>query len=176
MKRTVLIAVIVAAVTCATPVWTQGGRPDRPSGPGDPVMSSAAVVAMPPRARAISHMASALRLSKDQTAKLTKITSANEKKIRSLEQAAANASKALRASLLGSKYNAKNSRALAAKAEKAEAALISADIDEWTQIHSILTAKQAAQLQKVMMSQRQGLAGPPPGFPPNGAPTPKGAR
>ncbi len=176
MKRLILIAAILAALACAASVWSQGARPGGPGGPGAPAMSCAATAVMPPHVQMIDHMVPALHLSKDQTAKLKKIVSTNGKKMRSLEQSAANASRALHASLLSSKYSAKNTKALAAKAEKAEAALIAASIDEWTQIHSVLTAKQSAALQRAMPAERPGPAGPPPGFPPYGGPAPKGAR
>jgi Spy/CpxP family protein refolding chaperone len=82
-------------------------------------------------------------------------------------QKSAEATKALRAALLASDYSAQNVRDLATKAENAEAEVVTASIETWTQLRAILTADQVSKLQEVMSMPRQGLG---PGGPPSGNP------
>lgn len=182
MKRIVLIITILAVVICTVSVWSQSGHPGRPGngesgrpfGMGRSMMSCPAMAVMPPHAGMVDRLTQPLQLTKAQTAKLNKIVAGNEKKMRSLREVASKSSQALHASLLAVKYSAKNVKNLSIKAEKAEAALISASIDEWTQIRSILTSKQSANLQKVMGAHRPGPGAP--GFPQSPAPAQNGVR
>lgn len=112
----------------------------------------------------IDHLSQSLKLTKDQTAKLKKIAADSEKTIAPLRQCAAKSSQALRAALLAAKYDTKNVKNLAAKAEAAEAKIINTSIDTWTKTRAVLTSAQAANLQKNMSMQRQRPAGgSPPG-------------
>ena len=178
MKRTVVVTVVLALAICATAVWSQG--PPGQGGPGGPGgmrgfgMSCPAMAVMPPHTGMLDRMADALQLTDDQITKLKETMTKNDETVRPLVQKSADASKALRAALLASDYNAQTVKDLAAKAEKAEADVIAASIEVWTQIRSILTKDQAAALQEAMNMPRQGPgpAGPPPGGP--GVPPPPG--
>ena len=125
------------------------------------MMSCPAMAVRPPSAFMVDRLAATLGLTKDQTAQLKKITADNDKKISALQQTAAKATQALRAAVLATKYDAKNVKALALKADKAESAVINASIDAWTQIRAILTAKQSAGLEKAMEARRFAPGGPP---------------
>jgi len=167
MKKTVVIAVVLAALACATVAWSQG--PPGPGGMGRPMMSSPAMAVMPPHAGMVNRMTEALQLTEDQTSKLETITAKNDENVRTLSQKSEDASKALHDALLAANFDAQKVKDLAATAEKAEAALIGASIDEWTQIRAILTTDQAKGLQDVMSVRGPGPGqrpfGPPPGGP-----------
>ena len=169
MKRRVLVAAALIAISCTVAVWSQGQRPNHPGfgRPGGFRISCPAMATMPLRTGMIDRMGQTLKLTSSQTAKLKKISAANTKKIDSLQQAAEKSSQSLRSAMLASKYNSKNIKSLAAKAEKAEAAVVNANIDEWTQIRSILTASQLTKLKSTISAARPGPgagpAGPPPG-------------
>lgn len=163
MKKIVLIAAALAIVISAVAVWSQGGHSARPGGP---MMSCPVMAVMPPQAGMIDHMAKTLQLTKDQTAKLKKIAAESDKTLQPLQSSASKSSQALRSAILASKYNAKNVKDLAAKAEKAEAKVVTASIDIWTRIRLVLTASQSAKLRESMSIKRptqgQGPSGPPP--------------
>ncbi len=182
MKTAVLIAVALAALLCTAPVWSQG--PPAPGGFGGMRgamgggMACPAIATMPPTARMIDRVADTLQLTQDQATKLKAAMTKCEETTLSLSQKAADATKALRDALLAPTYDAQKVKDLAAAAEKAEAALVSARIDEWTQIRSILTADQVKKLQEAMAVPRGGQrpvgrqrpGAPPPG--PDEAPPP----
>jgi len=104
-------------------------------------------------------MADTVEFTAEEIAELKSIISKSDESIKSLSQKAADSSRALRNALLASEYDVENVKALALAAEKAEAAVIGAHIDEWTRIRSILTADQVKKY-KEMTSKRS--AGPPP--------------
>jgi Spy/CpxP family protein refolding chaperone len=125
------------------------------------MMFCPAMAAMPPQAGMIDRMAETLQLTHDQSAKLKKVSAKSDQTLRPLTQKSAEASKALRAALLASDYNTKKVKDLAAKAEKAEAEVVTASIGTWTQIRAILTKSQIAKMQKTMNIPVQGPSGPP---------------
>ena len=98
----------------------------------------------------------------------------NDKSIRSLAQKAAEAARAVHEAVLASSYDAQNVKDLAAKAQTAEAEVVTASIEAWTQIRSILTEDQASALKDAMSALRRGPGQAPPGPPPGeaGAPPP----
>ncbi|MEN6520684.1 MAG: periplasmic heavy metal sensor [Armatimonadota bacterium] len=168
MKKIVLVAAVLAIVISAVAVWSQSGRR---GGPGGMMASMAACpqsAVITPQAGMIDHMSKTLKLTKTQTAKLKKIAADGDKTLRPLRSSAAKSSNALRSAMLASKYNSKNVKIIAAKAEKAEAKIVTASIDTWTRMRLVLTASQSAKLQKAMKMdqppQGQGPAGPPPGM------------
>lgn len=174
MKKVAVVAIMLTAMICTPSAWCQG-RPaaGRPGHMGGPMMSCPAMAVMPMRVEMINHFASTLKLSSAQSAKLKQIAAKSDKTLRSLQLTADKSTKALHSALLAPKYNAKNVNGLAAKAEKAEANIVAASIDAWTQARSVLTANQIKKLQAVMSKQRPGFgqrpAGPPPvagAFPP----------
>lgn len=129
-------------------------------------MSSPAMALVPLPPGAIDRASEALGLTDDQTTKLKAAVSDSELSIHSLSQKSADATRSLHDALMASDYDAQKVKNLAAAAEKAEAAVISARIDEWTQVRSVLTADQSKGLQG-MGTQRPGRdmrpGGPPPG-------------
>ena len=180
MKKTVLISAIILALACAITVWSQGDlsakssqkKTGNPPRMGKMILSPAMAVT-PPSEEMVSRLDKSLNLTSTQTAKIKKIISGNEKKLTTLEKAATKASQELRTSLLKSSYDSKKVNALAAKALSAEKAVVNASISEWTQIRSVLTYKQSANLPNALkMDTRRGGPGEPPsGFaPPPGGP------
>jgi Spy/CpxP family protein refolding chaperone len=167
MKKTMMITLALGAAICATAVWSQS-RPG-PGGLGGFMMSCPAMAVMPPQGMMLDRLSGTLQLTKSQSAKLKQVTAKNDKTLRPLTQKAAEASKALRSAVLASKYDARKVKDLASKAQKAEAAVVNASIDEWTQIRAILKPDQAARLQKAIS---RGPSGPGPLGPPPGAPPP----
>jgi len=176
MKRKAIVAVVLTVAVCATVVWSQGppgGRapggpmgPGGPGGPGGPMMACPAMAVMPPPSMMFEREAKTLQLTHDQLAKIKKALSKNEQAMKSLRKASADTTKALRTALTAPTYNAAAVKALAVKAEKAEASIVNANIDTWTQIRDVLSKTQTAKLQKAMSARRPGPFGPPP--PPQG--------
>jgi Spy/CpxP family protein refolding chaperone len=102
-------------------------------------------------------------LTDDQMSKIKYAISKNRDTLRPLQQKSVEASRALRAAVLSSAYDPANVKTLAAAAEKAEADVVSASIDAWTNIRSILTADQAAKLQELMERPQPGRGQGPSG-------------
>ena len=169
MKKTALIAAALAAAICGTAVWSQGTRgTDRPGRFRGFRFSTSAMAVMPPPAGMIDRMAEMLQLKSDQVAKLKKIAVAGDKTLEPLRQEAAKASFALRSAILAPKYSAKTVNDLAAKAEKAEAKLVAASINEWTKIRAVLTASQLSELRSTGGAHSWGPGRRPEGSPPAG--------
>jgi Spy/CpxP family protein refolding chaperone len=122
---------------------------------------------MPPQAGMIDHLSDALSLTDDQATKLNKIITNGDETIRTLTQKSADASKSLRTAVMASKFDVQKVKDLAAAAQKAEAAVISASIDEWVQIRNVLTTDQVEKLQEMMTVQRPGKGRGPDGTPPS---------
>jgi len=140
-------------------------------------MACPAMAVMPPQSFMLDRLAETLQLSAAQLTKLKEIAAKSDQTVRTLSQKAAEASKAVRTSLFASDFDAQKVKDLAATAQTAEAAIISASIDEWAQIRANLSADQAAKLQE-LMSMRGPGAGPGPGGPPppgGEPPSPEGA-
>lgn len=132
-----------------------------------------------PQPGMLERMADMLQLSDDQMTKLQTVMAANGKIVQPLMQKSGEACKALHDAVLAAEYDAANVKALAVKAEKAEADVVAANIDVWTQVRAILTADQIAALQQAMNAphqgpgQGQGPGGPPPPGGPGGPPPPQ---
>lgn len=167
MRNTVLMTTALALVVCTAPAWGQGPPgPGRPPGGVGGGMSCPAMAAMAPPSAVIDRMAETLGLTKSQVTKLRAAMTKCEESIKSLSQKSGEATKAMRDAIAASDYDAQKVTDLANAAVKAEVAVLSARLDEWTQIRSILTADQAKGLQESMTMQRPGQvprpAGPPP--------------
>lgn len=177
MRNTILIAVALAAVVCASPVYSQG-RPGAggPRGTGGLSASCPVMAITPPQASALDRLADAFQLTEDQSSKLKSVLTKSDETVSALSKKSAEATKELKTAVMAADFDAVNVKALADKAEKAEAAVVNAIIDEWIQIRSILTADQVKTLQETMSKQQgsgQRPAGPPPGadgFTPPSAP------
>ena len=131
------------------------------------MMSCPAMVLMAPSAKAIESSADTLGLTDEELTSLKATVSKADETLTSLTQKASSATKALREALMATEYDAQKVKDLAAAAEKAEAAVISARIDEWTQLRAILTADQITKLQSSGM-QRPNQGSRPSGPPPSG--------
>lgn len=178
MKKTAVLAVTLAIALAiaigGTTVWSQGGRPMRngQGGPGGPGgfggMTSAVMAVAPPQSTMLDREAQMLGLTEEQVAQLKPILTNGEKTIKPLSQKAADASKALREAVLAKEFDNEKVKTLTAAAQKAELAVINAEIDEWSKIRPVLTADQIATLQKMggqrppMMGGQGGPMGPPP--------------
>ncbi len=165
MKKIVLVAVVLAALACSAVIWSQG----RPGPAGPPRIGCPATATMPPQAAMLDRLADALALTEDQAAQLKDVLEASDATIPPLVETAGESCKALREALFATDYDAAQVAELATKAESAEAAIVTASIDVWTQIRSILRADQIAALQEVMSA-------PPPGPRPGGRPGPPPSR
>lgn len=167
MKKRAFVAAAFAVAVLTTVVWSQGPPgPGGPGGMGRPMMSCPAMASMTPQGPMFDQAAKTLQLTHDQSARLKKILAKSGQTQRTLMQRSGDASKTLRTALLAPDYSTKKINDLAAKAEKAEASVVAANISSWTQIRSILSKSQAARLQKTMTMRGPGPGGPPPGFPP----------
>lgn len=168
MKKTVLVAITLLTVFCVVPAWCQGqSGPGGPGGPGGGMISCPAMAIAPPSAAMVDRLAENLSLTEDQTTKLKAVMTKSENTITPLSKKLTEATKALRSALTASTFDADNVKVLAAAAEKAEAAVVSARIDEWIQMRSILTAEQVTKLQATANKRPSGMGrnqmGPPPG-------------
>lgn len=76
MKTAVLIAVVMTAVMCAVPAWSQGGRPGGPGGHGGP--GGAMMCPPPPPAAAIDAITKEFTLSTSQSTSLEAILKTND--------------------------------------------------------------------------------------------------
>ena len=163
MRKTVLVVVALAALTCAMAAWSQGPPP--PGGPGGHGMASTAMAIMPPPAAMLDGLTKMLSLTTDQAASLKTVLTANDTALSTLQKTAAEACKAFRTAALASTYVEDDVSAARKAAEEAEAAVVDQCLVAWSQIRPILTADQLATLQ----------AGPGPGFPPPGGQPPSGS-
>jgi Spy/CpxP family protein refolding chaperone len=162
MKQRAVIGAMLAVAVCATVVWSQGPPPGRGGLDGPMMMSCPAMADMPPPPGMFDRMAGTLQLTHDQLAKLKKACAKSDQRMKPLRKPSADATKALRTALTASDFSAKRVKDLAAKAERSEANIVAASIDNWTQIRSILSKSQAAKLQKAMSMHGPGPGGPPP--------------
>jgi len=199
MKRVVATVAVLALVLCAAvAVWgapptpppdqqppvAPGPGPGGPGpmgpGPGAPPTQPRpgavcpAMALMPPTPL-FAHLASVLQITDEQKEKLNTARNKFDEAQRPLRDKCLEATKALRDAMLADEHDAKKTQDLAAAAEKAEAALLAAEIDTWGQIRSILTSAQLAKLRELLSGPiRQPPGGPParPEPPPPSGPAP----
>ncbi|MCE5323011.1 periplasmic heavy metal sensor [bacterium] len=171
MKTKVLIGLVLAMILCMTPVWCQQGGP-RQGGVG---MSSVVMTVMPPQANMIDRLAEQLDLTEDQVSSLKTVLTEGNTTVQSLQKTSSSAAQALRKALFASTYDADAVADAAAKAEKAEAAVVTASINVWVQIREVLTADQITALQSATTFSGgpggPGGQGRPGGPPPDGSST-----
>lgn len=156
MKKILLVAAL-ATVICTTPAWSQGrsgGRGGQGMGMG--MMSSPAMSVKIPQANMIDRLADSLQLTDDQKTQLKSIITKGTETLNTLTKKSTASSKVLREAILATSYDAQKVKDLAATAERDEAAEVSASIDVWTQIRSVLSADQIKQLNDVMGKQGIG--------------------
>ena len=177
VKITVLIAVVLTTALLAMTAWSQGEQqPGRggqsgnrgQGGQGGPggigrqggANSCPAMAIGLPAPAMIGRMIEQLGLTEDKIAKLKEIGTKSETTMPALIKASADATKALRTAITAAIYDEKKVTELAITAEKAEAALITARIEDWTKIRAIVTAEQAQKLlERPMMMRNSGGPG-----------------
>ena len=98
-------------------------------------------------------MTSKLSLTDEQAESLKEVVKESESNMQTLTKKASEASQALKNALYASEYDATKVKSLATTAQTAEAAIVTARIDVWTQIRSILSASQVSKLKELMNSQ-----------------------
>lgn len=124
-------------------------------------MMCAAMAVTPPQISAIERLCDSAQLSEAQLTKLDTVL--GKSSLSGLQKKSSAATKALREAITGSKFDADKVKALSAKAEKAEADVVSASIDTWSKVFSILSPEQGAKLRESM--SRQPAMGNKPGMP-----------
>jgi len=129
----------------------------------------------PPQAVMLERLTASLELTDEQTTQLSDVVTAGDKTAKTLQAKATKATKALKTALIAASFDEKTVRDLASAAQKAEADIITASIDEWVKIRAILSDTQVTALQKAMTPTTRGgrgQGGPPPdgagGPPPEG--------
>lgn len=129
----------------------------------------------PPSAMMFEMGAERLHLSNEQVDKLKTLVINAEQTLRPLREKCRETTDALRAGLFAPDKDANALRGLADNAEKAEAAVIAAELDVWVKVKTTLNPEQLKMLQEMMGRGR----GPMPMMPPpNGTqpPVPPGPR
>ncbi|MDH7601877.1 MAG: periplasmic heavy metal sensor [Armatimonadota bacterium] len=191
MKRTMLFVVAVVLI-CALAADAQmrvgtGQRAQNPPpgggmGFGMGFGMCATMAVAPPTAAMVDRMTD-LQLTEDQATRLKSILTESEKQLMSLRQKVADACRALREAVFAEQYDSAKVQALASEAQKAESAVLSAELQTWAQIRSVLTAEQVNKLQGPVgwrggprQGGSRGAGGQPGGFaappPPPGGPQP----
>ena len=173
MKKTVFIVLALALIACATAVIGQAPAGPPPMAPGVKGGVSCPAMALAPPPAMVFERADALQLTDDQKTKLKDSLAKGEETLQPLRQKAMEATRALREALFAASFDAAKVSELAASAEKADAAIVKAEVETWTQIRSILTADQVTKLQELMgrrmgqgHNRNRGGGGAAPGAPP----------
>lgn len=184
----IALLVIAAWAQAPTPPPQQGpppgmGMPGMPGMPGmggpggfRPMMACPASALMPPPVMMIEMASERLQLTNEQVNKLKTLLGNADQTLRPLRDKSREATEALRGAVFAPDKDAKALQELAGNAEKAEAAVTSAEVDIWTQVKSILKPEQLKMMQEMMGRGpgRQMPMMPPPGGPqpPAGPPPP----
>ena len=185
-----ITVVLVLALALAYVAWAQGPAPTPPpqgpppgmgmpgmGGPGGfrPMQPCAANALNLPQPMLFGMAADRLKLSNEQVDKLKTMVITAEQALRPLRDKSREAPDALRAGVFDPGKDAQALRELADKAEKAEATVISAQLDAWAKLKAELKAEQLNTLQEMMGRGRGPMPMmPPPNGPPPIAPPPVG--
>ena len=172
LRQTVFIVMAFALMACGSTVVGQEGAGAPPPGgfarPGMGGMTPCPATALAPPPAGFVDRAEPLQLTDDQKTKLKDILAKGEETLMPLRQKAGEASRTLRQALFAPEFDAQKVAQLAAEAEKAETAIIKAEIDVWAKIRGVLTADQVTKLQDMMGRMgggrrgRRGGGAPPP--------------
>jgi Spy/CpxP family protein refolding chaperone len=128
---------------------------------------------MMPPPQMFARMGDMLQLTEDQKTKLNTIFQKADTVRGPLAEKARNASEGLRAAALADQCDTGKLQEMAAQAERAEADLVKAEIDNWAQVRTVLTVDQVKKLREMMTpapGMRPGAGPPPAGAPPRRAP------
>ncbi len=170
MKRAVIFAVALILVCAMVASAQQGGnqaqRPRAgaagaaPGGmPGGMMGMCPAMASAPPSLMMIDRNAETLALTADQKSKLTAVLTKHETNIASLRTAAQQASKALHDAIYAPTFDSAKVASLLAAAQKADAALSTANVQGWGEIRTILTPAQVAALSEATSRRMGGFGG-----------------
>jgi Spy/CpxP family protein refolding chaperone len=119
-----------------------------------PAMASA-----PPSLMMIDRNAETLGLTADQKTKLTAALTKHDTNLGKLRTAAQQASKALHDAIYAPTFDSAKVNTLLAAAQKADAAISTANVQSWTEIRSILTPAQVAALSEATTRRMGGFGG-----------------
>jgi len=121
---------------------------------------SLSLLVAPPNIQLLLNNQDKLQLSDDQKGKVTELLTAAGKTRRTLVEKLSKAANELKPALLDDKFDLNRMLELAETARKAEAELMSADIETWSKLREILTADQIKQLRDILMPP-QGVGAKP---------------
>jgi Spy/CpxP family protein refolding chaperone len=107
----------------------------------------------------LDRLTESLELTDDQLTQLTEVMTKGDKTAKTLQEKAVKATKALRTALLAADFDVVKVKELSTAAQKAEADLITASIDEWVKIRAILSDTQLTAMQKAMTPPARGGRG-----------------
>ncbi len=179
MKKAVVIVLVLAAIVCAASAMAQtpaqgpgGGR----RGVGGMFgMGCPAMALMPPQPMLIDR-AESLNLPAETKDKLKAVLTKGEETLQPLRQKAQEASSALRTALLADEFSEAKVKQLAADAEKAEQAVVDAELGVWRDVRGALSADQVKALRELLTGGMRrapgGAGGPGPGPAPQPGPPP----
>lgn len=198
MKTSVAVVVALMLVMSSVGVWgqappdqpppgPQGPGPGMPGGPGRMMRMGGTCPAMAlnlPPAMMIDRAGEMLQLTDEQKTNLKSALDKGEQTLRPLRDKSNAATGALRDGALSATCDATKLKSLASDAEKAESAVLNAELDAWTQLKGILTAEQLGKMRDMMSRRGPGMMGMPgmmggpggpgmpggPGGPPPGGP------
>lgn len=162
MRKIVVVVVILCLMIGAATVWSQvQNRTGGSRGPGGMGfrMTCPAMALSPPSAMMLERTES-LSLTEDQNTRLKEVLAKSEEMLTPLRLKASDENQALRTAILGADYDHQKVVQLAAAAQKAESAIVDEELNTWKQIRSIITDKQAEQLQQMYSRPFGGLSGP----------------
>jgi Spy/CpxP family protein refolding chaperone len=184
LKKTAIFVLVLALLIGASVVYSQGptgqrqGARQGAGGMGGFGMSCPAMAIMPPSAMMLERM-DTLQLTDEQKTNLQTIAEKSDQTLLPLRQKAQQAAQALRTAVVSASYDEVKVAKLVADAQKAEAAVITAELQVWSQVRPVLTPEQLTALQTMgggfggfRQGQGQGgrRSGNYGGTPPAGAP------
>ncbi len=171
MRKAVVVIIVLAVAACASAAFAQQGQDGARRGAGFG-MGGTATALTPPSAPMIDRVPS-LNLSTETKDKLRAVLTKGDETLRPLRQKLAEASRALRQSLMAEEFNEAKFKEDLAASGKAEMAVIDAEIAVWKEIRAAITPDEFKALREAMTRMaaprrsggqgRPGQGGPGPG-------------
>ncbi len=162
MKKVVLVVLVLAMVAASAVAFAQQNQQRPQSGTRGGMMMAvpcpSMAITLPPIAQI--ERSNNLGLTDDQKTQLKAILAKANTTLASLRQHSSETTKALRDAIYATNFDATKVQQLLLDAQKADAAISSAEVAAWTEIRAILTADQVSTLQSRRSS---GFGGPPSG-------------
>ena len=151
------------SIVCMASAWGQGqpgGQQNHPGGPPNrgmgAQMSCPVTITSPPPSVMMERIAQTLQLTVDQLTNLKNASAAYEQALLPLTKKSKEATDLLRTAVIASDYDSAKANIFVTKALKAEEDVITANLDAWAQIRSILTADEMKSLKTILGQQRPG--------------------